>query len=112
MALLAETWEGEGPEGWTNAAIFNQQPTQKPLVSRWARVGSRGCEERRLQHRRRLTSAVLDGQWRAFDVWASPLWEQDPVTRQERLVWEYSSQETSQRWRVGHSVRAVVDLCD
>lgn len=51
---------------------------------------------------------MLDGQWRAFDVWASPLWEQDPVTRQERLLWEFSSQETSQRWQVGHSVRCFV----
>lgn len=34
VALLAETWEGEGPEGWTNTSIFKQQPTQQPLVTR------------------------------------------------------------------------------
>lgn len=94
VALLAETWEGEGPEGWTNSAIFKQQSTQKPLISR-----------------QRLSSSVLDGQWRAFDMWASPLWEQDPVTRQERRVWEYSSQETTQRWRVGHKVCMGACLC-
>ncbi len=35
VALLLETWEGEGPDGWTNASIFNQQPTQQPLVGKY-----------------------------------------------------------------------------
>lgn len=63
VALLLETWEGEGPDGWTNTAIFQQQSTQQPLVTKYG--GSGECGEWRVW----VVGSVGSGECGEWGVW-------------------------------------------